>query len=306
MEHITKTKKNHSLKVTNETSKNYSMPPSNKVINHLWAIMSTKFPNTWKATYSDSPFNSGLLTSLAAEWSNQLTGLSNIEIKQGIDNLSNRKEKRFPPNSMEFKDLCVVSDYENVLEEIVRRLQDGEQYKFSNQLAFNFWIKYSYDLLNCKMHIVPKLIKQNLKIIDKSSMFELPDYSVKAIEKTLEPINNIATKNERRIFQSYMCSVITTTAPHLFISDKLQDISERELNREPQQDLPQLMKKIFSKSGTLHLIEKFKNKNYQIPDKPIEPNFFEKNTIEYKSKFLNYQASFKNVIFNFMKEELIL
>jgi hypothetical protein len=144
--------------------------------------MLIKYPNTWKATYFESPLDqSGNITTIAAEWVLQLTGLSNMEIKQGIDNLANRDNKAFPPNAMEFKDLCVGSEYESALNAIICRLQIGQVYEWTDKTAFNIWMVNSSSFLNSNITRVPNLVKTGLMALDKENLNPLPVYQVKQI-----------------------------------------------------------------------------------------------------------------------------
>ena len=183
--------------------------PSN-VIKRLWAVMSVKFPTTWESAYNLSPFDpKGNLTPVACEWSTQLASLSNEEIKTGLDALQFRNEKRFPPNAMEFRDLCVGNEFDTVLEQIITRLQVGESYRFTDKLAFNVWMSVSYDALKAKTNDVPAMCKRVISMIDRNSLFDLPDYSIKQITK---PVETKESKEQRRNFASFIFFVIETMA----------------------------------------------------------------------------------------------
>lgn len=275
--------------------------PSDKVMNHLWAVMATKFPNTWKATYSDSPFNSGLITSLASEWANQLTGLTNLEIKSGIDNLSNRAEKRFPPNAMEFKDLCTGNDFEEVLESVMCRMEDGDSYEFTSKLAFNFWKKYSFDLSTMNNFDVARLVKQNIKFFDKDSLAPLPDYTIKALTDDLKPKYD-PTLRERIIFQKNMSNSITRNNPSLWLSDE-KTLRGENVNQESMPAIPPLMKKIFSRDGSLNLMAKFKAGKYMVLKHVTRSNTNRMSKDE-KSKYLKSIETYDFAMFKAMDKFL--
>jgi hypothetical protein len=168
--------------------------------------MLIKYPYTWEKVSGNDPVNktTNELTAVALDWVAQLKGIKKSEIKTGINALSNREEKRFPPNAMEFRELCIGSDNEKVLDEVLCRLQQGDSFEWQNQLAFNFWNRYSFDLLHGDKNEIPKLIKQNLKMIDKSSMFPLPDYTQKAIE-TAKPTET--DQEQRRTKQRFFATM---------------------------------------------------------------------------------------------------
>jgi len=162
------------------------LAPSEQGLNELWGVMITKYGNAWKSEYFEAPFKNGQLTILASEWSRELTGLTKNEVTNGINQLSERQEKRFPPNAMEFKELCVGNDYEIVMDQVLDRIDYGDNYEFTSKLAFNFWIKYAFDLKNGKKYDIPRLIKQNIKFVKNKKMYELPDYELHRLKKPEE------------------------------------------------------------------------------------------------------------------------
>jgi CRISPR/Cas system CMR-associated protein Cmr3 (group 5 of RAMP superfamily) len=106
-----------------------------------------------------------------------------MEIKQGIDNLANRENKVFPPNAMEFKDLCAGSDYENALNAIMCRLQIGQVYEWNDLIGFNIWATNASTFLNTPFDRIPKLVKSGIARIDRDNLNPLPDYQVKQLEE---------------------------------------------------------------------------------------------------------------------------
>jgi len=144
--------------------------------------MIVKFPNTWISSFEKTPFDEdGKLTPGACEWSSQLSTLTPTEIKKGIDNLLNREEKRFPPNAMEFKDLCLGNEYENALNAIICRLQIGQVYEWTDQTAFNIWMDNSHRFLQLHEKAVPKMVKLCLIGLDRDKLNPLPDYTINQI-----------------------------------------------------------------------------------------------------------------------------
>ena len=275
-------------------------------MNYLWAELMNKYPSTWKRDYFASPYNQNKLTRKAQEWSDQITGLTPLELRQGIDALTNREEKVWPPNAMEFKELCLGNELENVLDEIITRLQDGDNYQWTDQLAFNVFIPVSGDFKNSTMANVPKLVKHRLRMIDKSSMFPLPDYTVKAIEKPTPVYNSkLEPEHTRRIFQSHMFSAITKTKPELFEQTQEMKTSKYK-SSDIDADLPPLMNKIFSDIGTSDLIRKYKEKGYIMPDAPIKPDFMSFSKTEWNVKFRNYKEKAIESVTNFLHEQQIL
>lgn len=145
--------------------------------------MVVKYNELWTSRNGDSPYNDNSLTAQGSEWSDQLKGLKRIEIEKGFNNLTDSDFIKYPPNAMSFRDLCGDNDYEDVLGAIMARIRDGDSYNFTNRLAFSFWSRYSFELLGGTSAQVPKLVKQNLKMLDKGTLLELPDYSIKQIEE---------------------------------------------------------------------------------------------------------------------------
>ena len=244
----------------------------------------------------------GVLTPTAAEWSGQLANVSPDDIKKGIDALT-MKYREFPPNAMSFKDLCIGSEWDEVLDEIFCKLQDSS-HAWKNQIAFNVWYFFGYNpSLNQTMETIAKKCKEIYERMDITSMFPLPDTSVKELEKPVEPVISTSVKKEKRVFQSYLMQVITDTKPELFECDEIQSASQREFNREPMHNLPPLMKKLFSHDGSIELMNKFKSKGYIMPDAPVKPDFFTKDDGSYQTKFKQYSEKVKQAITNFLHEE---
>lgn len=157
--------------------------------------MQNKFPTNWASLMGESPYIDDVLTATAAEWSTQLASLAPDEIGKGLKLLSTREEKRFPPNAMEFRDLCTGSELQCVTRELMKCLEEGGSFKFTNQLAFNFWARYSFQLRHVDNRGIEKLIRKNIKLIDRATMILLPDYDQLALEeKSPEPVSQAVIK----------------------------------------------------------------------------------------------------------------
>ena len=271
-------------------------------MNYLWAELMNKYPSTWKRDYFASPYNQNKLTRKAQEWSDQITGLTPLELRQGIDALSNREEKVWPPNAMEFKELCQGNELENVLDEIITRLQDGDSYQWINQLAYNIFMPVSSDFKNSTMANVPKLVKHRLRMIDKNSMFPLPDYTIKAIDKPVQENTGLAPLWQRSAFQSHMYSAIFYHKPELF-NEPEDGINNKYISNNPDDKLSPLMRKIFSPDGTTELINKFNASGYIMPDKPIKPDFKTFSHDEWKVKFKSYKSKAIEAVTNFLHDQ---
>jgi len=297
---------NNQKSVTNGTEKN--MPT--KWLDALWLKMSALYP-AWDSMVGLHPYvldenkkPTSELNSKGQAWSNELADLTGDELKHGFDSLKTRAEKSFPPSVLEFKDLCTGNEYENVLDEIITRLQDGDTYQWTNQLAFNVFMPVSGDFKTALMGNVPKLVKHRLKMIDRDSMFPLPDYSKPAIEKP-KTQKGIAPEQQRQIFQSHMFSAINNHSPQLFEQPENQK-SNRFVSADQNDKLSPLMKKIFSAQGTTELINKFKASDYIIPDKPLKPDFLRFSKKDWSLKYRNYKQKAIEAFTNFLVEQGVL
>lgn len=207
--------------------------------------MITKYyPKLWASSNGENPIIDGVLTNHAENWIDCFSGLTKKIIKSTYEKLF-IDYPTFPPTPMEFKNLCVSDDFDDVLDAIMCRLQDGDSYEWTNQLAFTFWTKYSFDLRNMKNYEVPKLIKQNLRMFDKLSLVSLPDYKALALTSDLKPKHD-PTLRDRIIFQKNMSNSINRVNPKLW------------LNPKSTKTPPKKMLDIFSKTGTMKLMQKFK------------------------------------------------
>lgn len=268
-----------------------------KWLDALWLKMSAIYP-AWNNIVGLHPYvlddqgePTTELSAKGAVWSQELANLTGEQIKQGLANLKNRSEKSFPPTVFEFVELCTGNDYEDVLDAIMCRLQEGESYKFTNQLAFNFWQRYSFDLNTGNYYNVPKLIKQNLDYIDKSSMFPLPDYSVKSLEQK-KPVQKAVRYNrkKRKAFQSHMFACIAINKP--------LDYDKKKID------------KAFSAPGTCDLIDKFKEQGLEMPTRPAKQAWQagkeKTNKLVHKTKLDKYTQAIKTVFYNFCQQEGLL
>jgi hypothetical protein len=258
------------------------------------------YPKLWGKEFGNNPIENNQLTTAARNWIECFKGLTTRTIKTAFNNLC-LKHPTFPPTAMEFRNLCLTLDNEEIVDELLCRIEEGDSYRFTNKAAFNFWMKYSFNLLNGNKYEIPKLVNQNIRMLDPDSMFELPDYNLKAIPEKPEPTSNLATEKEIVIFQSHMRDAIYEHDHELFRSGKLQDASNRTLNREPEADLPPVMKKIFSRQGTLDLIKIYKKTNGELPNVIVKPKFTVGNkvittTTEYKKKRGRYLDKYKTAV----------
>ena len=178
-------KKNQTLSETKESVEN-CLPPSAEGLNYLWARMIVKYNELWISRSGEFPYKNKNLTAQGSEWSDQLKGLKRNDIEQGFKKLTDSDYIKYPPNAMSFRDLCTENDQEGVLDAIMCKLQEGAGYQWTNQLAFNFWTRYSFDLLSMKNYEVPRLVKQNIRLFDKNSLVPIPDYTVKALTSDLK------------------------------------------------------------------------------------------------------------------------
>lgn len=249
------------------------------VINRLWAVMLIKFPTTWESAFFKSPFKpDGNLTNVAIEWDFQLSGLTTDEIKSGIDALVTRTEKRFPPNAMEFKALCIGEEWENVADAIFDRLHTGNSYEWENQLAFNCWAKWSFEYQTSDKNHLPKLIQRHIRIIDRDSMIPLPDYTQPAIEKPPEPTKSEREKQEikKRFFAAMSVALVNI--------DKLY---------------PEKFVNLMNSGRGWEIVKDFLNKGYKIPDK-VKKN--EHSPDVYKSLFGNVSTTYIKAMTKYLAE----
>jgi hypothetical protein len=194
---------------TEQTTKleNYSQE-AHSVLNDIWATMLIKYPYTWEKVCKNDPIDpvTNKLTAVALDWVAQLKGIKKSEIKTGINALSNREEKRFPPNAMEFRELCIGSDNEKVLDEVLCRLQQGDSFEWQNQLAFNLWCRSAFDYKLANRQELKKLITRDLSALNPKDMVSLPDYTKEALEYTDDSICPIKKKREiEKLKNSLIC-----------------------------------------------------------------------------------------------------
>jgi len=282
-----------------------------KWLDALWLKMSALYP-AWNSMIGLHPYvldenkkPTSELNSKGQAWSHELADLTGDELKTGFDALKDRSEKSFPPSVFEFKELCLGNELENVLDEIITRLQDGDNYQWINQLAYNVFMPVSADFKISNMANVPKLVKHRLRMIDKDSMFPLPDYTVKAIDKPVQENTGLAPLWQRSAFQSHMYSAIFYHKPELF-DEPENSINNKYISNNPDDKLSPLMRKIFSPDGTTELINKFNASGYIMPDKPIKPDFKTFSHDEWKVKFKSYKSKAIEAVTNFLHEQQIL
>jgi len=278
-----------------------------KILLYLWTAMIGKFSKKWTNEYFDTPLsNTGQLTKIATSWSDELKGLIPSQIKSGVEALSTRKEKVWPPTPMEFKELCIGSEFDDVLDCVMIRLQEGVSYRWTNKLAFNIWAGASSDFQSMDFNRVPQLVKRRLSMIDRKSMFELPNYAAMSIEQKPPTPEMIASKQQRIIFQSHMYAAILNNQPTLFECFVLEPMTKRKLNREPRLDIPPIMHKIFSKSGTIELMKKFNESKRVMPEAPIKPKLIEFSKTEWHVKFRYYKTIAIEAVAGLLRDEGIL
>lgn len=159
----------------------------NLFIVQFWKEMiERKYKNTWISEYGKNPMVNNVLTNHAQNWIDCFKGLSKNQIKSAYD-LLYVDFPTFPPSPMEFKNICVNREWDEVLEDITLKLQDISGHKWTNQLAFNAWHCFAYNpSLNQSRATIVKECKRIYQLLDKSALFSLPNYETKAIEQKTE------------------------------------------------------------------------------------------------------------------------
>jgi len=222
------------------------------IISRLWQAMERKFPSNWHSIMGRciNP-KSGNLEAIATEWAIELNDLTTNQIGDGIKNLTKRTNKAFPPNAMEFKELCTGNEWDEALDQIMCKLQDTS-YQWTNQVAFNIWYRLEYNpSLNETSATIAKKALKIYNMMDKNSMFGIP--KIASIRQL--PAPSTKSQKEKQIFQKNMSHSINKIKPSLF------------LNPNSQTQLPPLVKKLFEGKYTQKLIAEFEDKKYKCMDK---------------------------------------
>lgn len=211
----------------------------------------------WPKYYGGSAIaESGGLTPKAKIWQVELSGYTQQQITQAFEPMK-VKYKTFPPNAMEFKTLVSGEDFDSVLDEILDYINrpENDGFEWQSQLAFNVYhaMRYSKQEALTNEQLVMRC-RNAFKAVDRSAMFPIRNKEPKQLPP---PIEDDEWTKSKRAFHSLLTQGLFRIDPGLFITDKLQPISSRQANREPQRDLPPLMKKLFNPVNAMGLMKDF-------------------------------------------------
>lgn len=170
-------------------------PCSESGMNYLWQRMEKKYHDLWISRNGQYPFRDGNLTMSGCEWSDQLKGLRKRDIETGLNKLAESRFKQYPPNAMCFAELCTGDTQELVLSCVLARIEGGERYKWTDRLAYTFWARYSFVILEARNDQILKLIKQNLKFIPEDKIMDLPNYDLDELEDIKKPCDPTIREN---------------------------------------------------------------------------------------------------------------
>jgi hypothetical protein len=86
-----------------------------RAIDYIWTMMTKIYREKWSADtcYGEHVDHDGNLSLTAKDWQQFLAGLTDQQIKTGI-NVTLKKAEAWPPNVMEFKKYCLSRELEGV------------------------------------------------------------------------------------------------------------------------------------------------------------------------------------------------
>lgn len=192
--------------------------------------MALKFPN-WNSLYGNLIHDrSKNLTPHAKEWFSELQGISMDQLKGGLKSLSARKNPSFPPNSMEFAQLCRLSGFNEAMNDICFYLHGPSDAKLDNQISYTLW-----KLLNITKgtsETIPQLEKRAKDIFLRMTHDDLVDVPVELPAPPKEP----PIPMDIKLFQMLIAQNISNHNPRIWLdqvtSMKLKKLFIRERSLE--------------------------------------------------------------------------
>jgi len=214
--------------------------------------MNEYYPMIWAKYFKVTAVENGNLTSQAQLWFNELQSFDEITVFDTMKKLKSEFDT-FPPNAMQFAKLCGSSGFDEVLDEILDYIDssDLDDFWWTNQLAFNVYSAMKYSKVEGidNMELV-KRAKRAFNQIDRTALIPIPPKPVALLP---EPEKDEDWNKKKRRFHCALMNAIYRYNPDLFLCKE----TTKEINRDPVNKLPVLMRKLFNSNNAHGLIQKF-------------------------------------------------